>query len=330
MQWRFLIFIALSVGLSLNAVAAEPVPGAQPYQQQRNLVFAEVDGVGLLMDVFTPTGASNGHAIVDVVSGAWHSDRGKLRDHERAQMFRIFCSRGYTVFAIRPGSVGRFTVPEMLDHLRIGIRWVKRHAGEYQIDPDGLGLTGASAGGHLASLVAVTAHETRDVATAAVKGESDTTVKAVGVFFPPTDLLHYGGVDVDVRSQYGFGPLVLRLAFRNGVEGLSEEQISKQVERISPARLVTADTPPFLLIHGNADFLVPLSQSTVFEQALRKAGVPVELIIKQGGGHPWPTIHEEVAVMADWFDRQLLKAPAKEPADADNADAQSAVKTPKG
>jgi dipeptidyl aminopeptidase/acylaminoacyl peptidase len=59
------------------------------------------------------------------------------------------------------------------------------------------------------------------------------------------------------------------------------------------------------LIHGDADPLVPLQQSEAMLAALKQAGVPAELIVKPGGGHPWPTLHEEVQVMADWFDKQL-------------------------
>ena len=55
-----------------------------PYKQQQDIVFADIDGIGLLMDIFTPTGKSNGLAIIDVASGAWYSDRGKINDHKRA------------------------------------------------------------------------------------------------------------------------------------------------------------------------------------------------------------------------------------------------------
>jgi dipeptidyl aminopeptidase/acylaminoacyl peptidase len=75
--------------------------------------------------------------------------------------------------------------------------------------------------------------------------------------------------------------------------------------QISPARLVTLHAPPFLLIHGDADPVVPLQQSERMMAALQEKGVPAELIIKRGGGHPWLTIHEEVQVIADWFDKQL-------------------------
>jgi dipeptidyl aminopeptidase/acylaminoacyl peptidase len=71
---------------------------------------------------------------------------------------------------------------------------------------------------------------------------------------------------------------------------------------------VTSNTPPFLLIHGTADLMVPLQQSRVMLKALQEKSFSAELIAKQGGGHPWPTLDEEVTKMADWFDEQLAAA----------------------
>src|SRR6185295_5508120 len=102
----------------------------------------------------------------------------------RSQTFDILCRKGYTVFAIRPGSITKFSAPEMLANLNMGIRWVKEHSKEYGIDTERLGLMGASAGGHLACLAAVTADDGK---TDGAKVISSTRVKAVAVFFPPTD-----------------------------------------------------------------------------------------------------------------------------------------------
>jgi acetyl esterase/lipase len=257
-----------------------------PYTQRENVVYAEVHGVGLLLDVFIPTGDKNGRGIVDVISGAWHSDRGKIRDHARAQTFQILCRKGYTVFAIRPGSVTKFSAPEMLSNLNQGLRWVKGHAAEFQIDPDRLGMMGASAGGHLACLAAVTAEAgTTNNGTAAPS--VDTRVKAVAVFFPPTDFLNYGGQAIDVRADDRMGELVRRLAFPQGLKPETAEEATQKVTQISPARLVTPHAPPFLLIHGDADPVVPLQQSEVMVAALKREGVSAELIVKPGGGHPW-------------------------------------------
>ncbi len=279
------------------------------YTQQKNVVFDEVHGVGLLMDIFVPKGRKNGLGIVDVVSGAWYSDRGKLRDHQKAGVYAIFCAKGFTVFAVRPGSVTKFTALEMLEHVRLGIRWVKEHAKEYKIDPQRLGLIGASAGGHLAALAAVTGGRTGSGVR--VNGH-DVTVAAVGVFFPPTDFLVYGDRQIDVRGNGLVAKVVRRLVFPCGVEGLTDEQIRKRLIEVSPARQVTSNAPPFLIIHGDADPLVPLQQSKKLVAALQKAGVPAKLIIKPGGGHPWLTIPREVGIMADWF-IQTLNAEGQPP-----------------
>ena len=113
------------------------------------------------------------------------------------------------------------------------------------------------------------------------------------------------GFQIDGENR--IGKLVRALAFPNGVENLSMEQRSESLKQISPARLVTKQLPPFLLIHGDADPDVPLQQSERMVAALKQAGVPAQLIIKPGGAHPWPTIHEEVAILADWFDKQLAE-----------------------
>jgi acetyl esterase/lipase len=279
--WAFVAWVAIS-----------PIARAEaPYTQTKNIVFAEVDGVGLVMDVFTPTGKSNGLGIVDVASGAFFSDRGKIEDHKRARMFDIFCGKGYTVFAVRPGSINKFTLGEMSKNLKQGVAWVKEHAEEYKIDPARLGLTGASAGGHLASLVALTCDE-------------KSSVKAAGVFFPPTDFLDYRGNKLDDKSTPAQLASVKRFVILGDGNAEASEIVAK-LKAVSPALCVTAQAPPFLIIHGDADPLVPLEQSEKLLAALKAANVPCELIIKKGGAHPWPTIHEEVQVMAEWFDKQL-------------------------
>lgn len=297
--YRLVIFAFSIAVLSTTSVPAED----SPYQQQQNVVYGEAHGIGLIMDVFVPTGAKNGLAIVDVISGAWHSDRGKIRDHTRTQTFDILCRKGYVVFGIRPGSITKFSAPEMRSHLNTGIRWVKSHAEEYGIDPNRVGMMGASAGGHLACLTAVTAEE---ATTVDGKALPSTNVKAVAVFFPPTDFLEWSERSSSAAGGDQWRKLTQRLAFAEPPENLSDEEMTNALRKISPARLVTSKAPPFLLIHGDADERVPLKHSEKMLAALTKEGVSAELIVKKGGGHPWLTIHEEVQVIADWFDKQLL------------------------
>jgi acetyl esterase/lipase len=286
--------VPLMLGFLTILLAISPIVRAdnEPYKQTKNVVFAEVDGVGLVMDVFTPTGTPNGLGIVDVASGSFFSDRGKIEDHRRARVYDIFCGKGYTMFAVRPGSISKFTLGEMAKNLKQGVAWVKEHAEEYKIDPARLGITGGSAGGHLASLVALTCDE-------------KSSVKAAGVFFPPTDFLEFRGQKYDDKSTPAQLEQVKRFVILNGASAEPSEVIGK-LKEVSPALCVTDKAPPFLIIHGDADPVVPLAQSEKLLAALKSANVPCELIIKKGGAHPWPTIHEEVQVMADWFDKQLV------------------------
>jgi len=290
----FLITLPAAVAVQAQEVSA------LPYEQKVDVVYGEVHGTGLLMDVFMPKGKPNGIGIVDVVSGAYSSDRRKIRDHTLAQLYSIFCGRGYTVFAVRPGSKSRYTAAEMATNVRTGIRYVKQHAKDYKIDPDRLGLTGASAGGHLATLVAVTPEPGNPEASSKSR-RYDTRVKAAAVFFPPTDFLDWDGKQANPQ-------LLGDLLFLGGTKGHSDEEIKERATQISPARLVKAPVIPFLLIHGDADPLVPLQQSEKMVAALKAAGGSAELIIKKGGGHPWMTLPEEVKTMADWFDIQLTEA----------------------
>src|SRR5262245_6609821 len=261
--------IARLVAICIGVTAATAAGQEAPYVQRENLVYGEVHGIGLLMDVFTPSGKSNGLGVIDVISGSWYSDRGKIRDHARARTFDILCRKGYTVFAIRPGSITKFSAPEMLANLNTGIRWVKDHATDCKIDAERLGLMGASAGGHLACLAAVTADDGK---AESGKPATSTCVKAVAVFFPPTDFLDYGGKPIDLQADDRWGQLVRRLALPQGHGQETADELRQKISQISPARLVTPQAPPFLMIHGDADAVVPLQQSEVMLAALRKAG----------------------------------------------------------
>lgn len=269
----------------------------QPYTQHKDVVYGQLHGTGLLMDIFEPTGTKNGLGIVDVASGAWHSDRGKIRDHSMARLFDIFCANGYVVFAVRPGSVTKYSGPEMLENLELGIRYAKAHADDYGIDPDRLGIVGASAGGHLALLALLSPKEGNATAKDPLHRFS-TEVAAAGIFFPPTNFLDWDGEKRDLKPIQG-------LLFEDGFNGRPENEIEKRAQLISPYHLVTEKTPPILMFHGDADPLVPLQQSKIMVEKLKSVGTDVELVVKEGGGHPWFTIFEEVAILADWFDEQL-------------------------
>lgn len=293
-----------SILLAALILVAASVPGEEaPYTQTLNVVYAEPDGVGLLLDVFTPlpdAKPAKGLGIICVTSGAWKSDRGMVDAHKKFGFFDILCAHGYTVFAVRPGSLSLFTADQMLAHVKTGIRYVKAHAGEYGIDPERLGMVGASAGGHL-SLLAATCAEPGDPAAEDPLLRLGTQVTAVGVFCPPTDFLDWNG------KKYGLDLMQGQLVYHDGLAGKSEEQIEAVAKAISPVYQIKPGLPPFLLIHGDADSLVPTQQSINFADAVRAQGGSAEVIIKPGGDHSWPTVREEIEKMAQWLDARLLR-----------------------
>ena len=299
MLMKYPMFRSILVIIMLSVLLVTDLAGDVnlSYEQQGNVVYHQAHGVALVLDVFTPIQNPNGHAIAVVASGGWSSDRGKIRDLNLAGLFEELCDRGFHVFAMRPGSISRFSAHDMKVHVEQGIRWVKNHAEDYSINTNTLALFGASAGGHLASLVAITNPS----------GHSDVSVSAVGVFFPPTDFLNYGGIAIDPRKQGRMHQIIAKLAFSDFNGDLGDEQIQQQLTSISPALLVTQQAPPFLIIHGDSDPVVPLQQSQTLAASLNEVNVPAKLIVKEGGAHPWPTIREEVVLMANWFQEKATR-----------------------
>lgn len=299
--WAFAGWLVLA---AVTPVWAQSESGDAVYHQDIDIKYADAYGIALVMDIFRPVGLANGLGVVDVASGAWSSDRGKIEDHRQARIYDIMCQRGYTVFAVRPGSSSKFSFVEMDGNVKQAIRWVKVNSGKFGIDPDSLGLAGASAGGHLASLAALTPEKGSPESGDPLK-RVDTSVAAVAAFFPPADFLQWGDVIVTAESRPIVIRMVQRLVWPNQDNPPTGDDFLEALRRVSPVHRVTSAAPPFLLIHGNADPVVPLQQSEALKAALEGAGVPVELVIKEGGGHPWPTIYEEVAVATDWLDKTL-------------------------
>ncbi len=89
---------------------------------------------------------------------------------------------------------------------------------------------------------------------------------------------------------------------------ITDEKRKKEIgNKISPINHVSADDPPSLIIHGDADTLVPMQQAEILVAKLKEAKVPAELVVKKGAGHGWANITKDMTTIADWFDKYLLK-----------------------
>ena len=88
-----------------------------------------------------------------------------------------------------------------------------------------------------------------------------------------------------------------------------EAKILEIGRAISPVNHVSSDDPPILIIHGDADYLVPIQQAQLIVDKLKKVGVESKLVVKNGAGHGWPNLLKDMTIIADWFDEHLKKKP---------------------
>jgi acetyl esterase/lipase len=286
--------------------------GAEPaaFSRREDLVYGRKDGMALTMDVLTPKQKTNGAAVVWVVSGGWFSSHEAIHP----AFVTTLLNRGYTVFAVVHGSQPRYTIPDAVADLNRSVRYLRVHAKEFGIDPDRIGITGGSAGGHL-SLMQGMAGDLGNPKDPVDRASS--RVQAVACFFPPTDFLNYGkpgnvalgtGILKDFRAPFEFRELDPK---KRSFVPITDEKRTLEIGRqISPVNHVTKDDPPTLIIHGDADKLVPIQQAEMIIAKLKEAGVPAELSVKKGAAHGWLTLPLDMRLIADWFDKYLAK-PAK-------------------
>ena len=227
---------------------------------------------------------------------------------------RAFFQRGYTVFAIVHGTQPKFTVPEIIQDVHRAVRYIRYHARDYRIDPDRLGITGGSAGGHL-SLMLATAGMVGDPKAKDPVERVSSRVQAVACFFPPTDFLNWGREgDVleyknikDKRFKAAIDFHLFDTRERIFKRITDDKKVHAILRDISPISHVSRDDPPTLIIHGDKDELVPLQQSQRMVARLKEVNVPAKLIVKKGCGHFWITILKDTETLADWFDQYLKK-----------------------
>jgi acetyl esterase/lipase len=247
--------------------------------------------MALTFDVIKPEGAGNGIGLINVVSGGWKSDyfdidKGMLDSRTGGGRLTTLIDKGYTLFVVRHGSSPYFTVPDAVADMRRSVRFIRHNAKDYGIDPDKIGVYGASAGGHL-SLMLGLASDTGDAnAEDPIDRESDR-VAAVVAYYPPVDLRQIVGKN-EKYPALDFDPA--------------------KAESVSPILFVTKDDAPTLLIHGDADTTVPISNSEKMLAALKDAGVATDFITMPGAGHGFKGEQgqQAAAALAKWFDKYLL------------------------
>lgn len=266
----------------------------------RDVVYCTNDGIPLKMDILFPfNGYGPWPAVLYIHGGGWIG--GSKLDQFGDVDVPALRAGGYIAIAVSYRLAPQYPFPAMIKDVKCAVRYLRAHAAEYNLDPDRIGVRGASAGGHLAALLA-TADESAlwDVGEYA---DYSSRVQAAVNMFGPADL-----ADASFAATLGrLGPLLF------GTSDLTDALLRSA----SPLTYVSADDAPMLLIHGDRDTLVPLKQSSLLYAALTAAGVPAELIVVQGGEHVFepvngdftiPTRAQITGLMLDFFNAYLQAA----------------------
>ena len=291
------------IGVLLFCVLVD-VAQSQSYTRKRDVIYGRKHGVVLTMDVFTPKEKPNGAGLIYVVSGGWYSNHSAIS----TGFAKTFLNRGYTVFAVVHGSQPFYTIPEIVGDMNMSVRFIRKNAKKFGVEPNRLGIYGGSAGGHLSLMIGTAGKPSAG-------SRASSRVQAVACFFPPTDFLNYGkkgenalGVGVLKNFQAPFDFKELDRTTR-GLKKITDEERRKKIGiAISPAYHVTKDDPPTLIIHGDADKLVPIQQAEIMIEKFKKVGVTSKLIVRKGKAHGWQGIVKDLSLMADWFDTHLKAA----------------------
>lgn len=276
---------------------------------EKNVVYGMYSGLALLMDVHYPE-QPNGYGIVFINGSGYHMplslDAPQLKD--RTGNLQPLVSAGYTVFSINHRAAPRFRHPSAIEDGQRAVRFVRHNADQFGIDPERIGAAGGSSGGHLALMLGVL--DGTGKGSSPVDQES-SKVQTVAVLFPATDLVAFaagreGAIDAVASFMGVLIPPGVPPADREALYG-EEFSVFRDA---SPIGSVSPDDPPFLLIHGDADQVVPFEQSEIFVEKLKETGVTGELIRVPGGGHggrlmQGPNPPDVGSSMVGWFDRYL-------------------------
>ena len=293
-----LVFVRAQTNVSPPAPPAPPAPAQSGINTQHDVVFGKGGDRDLHADIAWPKSATAPTpAIIHIHGGGWAggSYHGGGIEH--------FAQAGYFAASIEYRLDGVAKWPAQIQDCKCAVRWLRANAAKYNIDPNRIGVIGESAGGHLVACLDTMANVPQYEGDGGYPGVS-SAVQAVVDFYGPTDLTHAGNYSLQA------------ILITRGLFGVPYEQNPDLWKSASPVDYVVAGDPPVLMVHGDADKLVPLAQSQVFAAALTKAGVPNQLLVIHNGGHGlgaapgtkidpgWPVINQTVL---DFFAKYLAK-----------------------
>lgn len=257
---------------------------------RRNIEYAHSGGQSLLMDAFVPAGAGPFPAAIVVHGGAWVTGD---RRWNVEPLFQPLAEAGCAWFSISYRLAKQFSnLGAGVEDIALALAHVRAHAREYNADAGRIALVGESAGGQLVALAGL--------------GGACAPVQAVVSLYAPMDL-------EQLAKDSKYMPEPMRFAMGAGMSSL----LLPQLRKLSPLRHLREGMPPFLLIHGTGDALVPFEQSREMCRAIRGAGGQCDLVAVKGGGHGlrwWESsgLTGYKRLMAEWLEKRLA-VPARAP-----------------
>ncbi|HLO33316.1 MAG TPA: alpha/beta hydrolase [Anaerolineales bacterium] len=225
-----------------------------------DVTYCTIDSLPQKMDVYFPEAGGPWPTVMYVHGGSWIGG-----DKSEAGMFaRGMTLQGYLVVSINYRLYPAARYPAMIEDVKCAVRSLRANASQYNLDPNRIAAIGASAGGHLVALLG-----TSDQSMGLDVGEyldQSSRVQAVVAMAPVTDLTRkFPNADIELMRHVGFG--------------------EDNIVQASPITHVTADDPPFLLIHGDRDTVVPYGQSQLMYERLLQMNVPAQLVIVKNADH---------------------------------------------
>ena len=282
---------------------------AQELQVIRDVEYAKVDSISLTLDLYLPekTSSSALPLVVWVHGGAWRA--GNKKSGEGAA--ELLVPAGYVVASVRYRLSQEAKFPAQIHDVKGAIRWLRTHADEYNIDAARIGAWGPSAGGHLVALLGTSADVSKfKIGEIEMDLEGDvggntnvsSEVQAVCDYYGPTDFLRMNDFPSDIDHDAADSPESMLI-------GATIQDHQDLTQLANPISYISANDPPFLIVHGTADPLVAFNQSELLYEALLNAynsvGKEVSFIPIEGGGHgsfKSPTLPGSVVA---FFDRHL-------------------------
>jgi acetyl esterase/lipase len=239
----------------------------------RDVVYAQMGGRELALDLYWHPGADEPEPLVVWIhGGAWMSGN-------KSWMPPVLhlLDNGFAMASIDYRLSQEALFPAQIEDCKAAIRWLRTNAARYNLNPDCVGAWGESAGGHLAALLGTAG----GVAAWDQQGgnrEYSSRVQAVCDWFGPSDLLQMGGMKSGLDHNAPDAPEALLI-------GGPVQENKERAKQVNPITYITPETPPFLIMHGEQDDVVPVGQSELLHRALIEAGLDSTLMIIPGMGH---------------------------------------------